>query len=53
MPRFLVTYYAGDMASDAASITDARRAFVHWAELAGQALARSWDCRQTADLQQL
>ena len=39
MARFLVTYYAGDMASDAASIADARRAFVRWAERAGAALA--------------
>ncbi|MGO8957519.1 MAG: hypothetical protein ACLQFR_09150 [Streptosporangiaceae bacterium] len=39
MARFLVTYYAGAMPSDAATIADARRAFVHWAELAGPALA--------------
>ena len=39
MPRFLVIYYAGEMASDAASVADARRAFMHWAELAGPALA--------------
>jgi hypothetical protein len=39
MPRFLVTYYAGDMASDPASIANARRAFTHWAEQAGAALA--------------
>jgi hypothetical protein len=39
MARFLVTFYAGDMACDAASIADARRAFVQWAELAGPALA--------------
>ncbi len=39
MARFLITYYAGAMAFDAASIADARRAFVHWAELAGPALA--------------
>jgi hypothetical protein len=39
MPRFLVTYYAGNMAPDAASIATARRAFLQWAELAGPALA--------------
>ncbi|HKD88443.1 MAG TPA: hypothetical protein VKB62_07940 [Streptosporangiaceae bacterium] len=39
MPRFLVTYYAGDMASDPASIADARRAFMRWAEQAGPVLA--------------
>jgi hypothetical protein len=39
MARFLVTYYAGDMRSDPASIADARRAFTRWAEQAGPALA--------------
>ena len=39
MARFLVTYYAGDMPSDAVSIADARGAFMRWAEKVGPALA--------------
>jgi hypothetical protein len=39
MPRFLVTYYAGDMPSDPASIADARCAFIRWAGKVGPALA--------------
>jgi len=39
MARFLVTYYAGDMPSDPASVADARAAFRRWASRAGPALA--------------
>jgi hypothetical protein len=31
MARYLVTYFAGDMAGDPASVADARRAFTRWA----------------------
>ncbi len=37
MARILVAYHAGEMAPDVASVADARRAFVRWAELAGPA----------------
>jgi hypothetical protein len=39
MARYLVTYFAGDMAGDPASVADARRAFTRWAEQVGAALA--------------
>ncbi|HXP18583.1 MAG TPA: hypothetical protein VN840_02945 [Streptosporangiaceae bacterium] len=39
MPRFLVTYYAGDMPCDPASVSDARDAFLRWAGKAGGAVA--------------
>ena len=39
MARFLITYFAGDMPQDPASIAQARRAFAEWATKAGAALA--------------
>jgi hypothetical protein len=39
MARFLVTYHAGEMASDQASVADAREAFRQWAAKTGAALA--------------
>lgn len=39
MARFLVTYYAGDMPCDPASVAEARDAFMRWAGKAGSALA--------------
>jgi hypothetical protein len=39
MARFLVTYHAGDMPSDPASVADARAAFMRWAAKTGTALA--------------
>jgi hypothetical protein len=39
MARFLVTYHAGDMPSDPASVADARDAFMRWAAKTGTALA--------------
>jgi hypothetical protein len=39
MPRFLITYYAGDMPQDPESIAQARLAFTQWAAKAGAALA--------------
>jgi len=41
MPRFLVTYYAGDMPQDPESIARARRAFTQWATKTGAVLADS------------
>jgi CutA1 divalent ion tolerance protein len=41
MPRFLITYYAGDMPQDPESIAQARRAFTRWATKTGAALAET------------
>jgi hypothetical protein len=41
MPRFLVTYHAGDMPQDPETIAQARHAFTQWATKTGAALADS------------
>lgn len=38
MARFLVTYHAGDMPHDPASMAKAREAFMQWAQKTGDAL---------------
>jgi hypothetical protein len=38
MPKYLVTYHAGDMPHDPESMADAREAFMAWALVTGEAL---------------